>query len=192
MPISQQVVGGNSCGACAASYALEELQGATFTAQGVRNLWNSVQFGPLPWYTRMAGIQPTHSDPTKLSARLNLRRMFARPFLDTRSELYRYRWFIPLFQPDAIYHREGMREIRAGDQSQRAIGIYRTSGGLHYVLTKYDQGTYWIKDSNAWEPTYVQGPPALSSGTLFGRQVNGHTVQYQYLGASIVLTRSRL
>jgi hypothetical protein len=193
MPISQRDVGGNSCGACAASYALEEIRNVSFTREKIGALWRNVQFGPLPFYTGWLGIQPDHTDPTKLSVKLNYLRLFATPYLAKQSMLYRLSWFIPLFQPNSIYHREGMTRLAAmGGQYQRAIGIYLANGGLHYVLTKYDQDAYWIMDSNAWNPTYVKGPTSLSNNTQFTRSVNGQDVNYQYLGACIVVTRSRI
>ena len=73
-----------------------------------------------------------------------------------------------------------------------AIGIYDNGLGLHYILTKYESGRYWIKDSNAKFPEYVAAPFFMVVNKQFSADLNFSGTNpkpntYIYLGASLVV-----
>jgi hypothetical protein len=188
MSVSQKTVGGNSCGACAASYAVQEFLNKVLTASEIRSLWDDVKFDATLGSGEIlkgSGIQYDHTDPTKLGKKLTK--------YGLRVTLYRSK-NSALNGTDAILadsaslknDQEGMNAILDGNR--RAIGIYKVATvGLHYILTKFADNKYWIKDSNAKFPEYVQGPTLMSGKTPFSADVDGVGFSYQYLGACIVV-----
>lgn len=193
MAVSQQTVGGDSCGACAASYALQELLNQVLTINEIRTLWNDVKFDNTLGHTAMATLGPLtvywdHTDPTKLSGQLGNRGLYAVPYRSANSSLSAGNNAIDAYLHDAASIQdgtEGMGLLAAGEK--RAIGIYTANGGLHYVLTKFTINKYWIRDSNAKFPSYVAGPSVLSTGTIFQAPVDRTNVTYCYLGACLVV-----
>lgn len=193
MAVSQQTVGGDSCGACAASYVLQEFLNQVLTINDIRTLWNAVQFDNSRGHTTMVSLGPLtvywdHTDPTKLCEQLTNRGLHSVPYRSSSSPLSYNNNAI-----DAYLHKaasikngtEGMGLLSGGNR--RAIGIYTANGGLHYVLTKFTINKYWIRDSNARFPSYVEGPLVMSAGTTFQASVDNLNVTYRYLGACLVI-----
>lgn len=197
MPISQLVVGGNSCGACAASYALEELANHILSQTDIEDLWKAIQFNSDPSKKGqvMVTIGPfkaywEHTDPTRLNAELNNgknvgNKLKSTPYRDKKSPLQGIDKL--LSDSKAIQAGEGMDLIKA-DSKLRAIGIYVTSAGLHYILTKYEKGSFLIQDSNGAKPAY-ENAGNIQAGIPFTANLNSGTETYTYLGACLVVSK---
>ena len=181
--VSQRTdVQGQSCGACAASYVLEELLHLTFTKEDVENLWKRVQFGTAP---EPGFIEADHTDPTKL---LNaLRRAYPElnvaGYMAAGCPLARYTSI--LADPSVVQDGDPMEYLIA-NPTWRVIGIYKTDG-LHYVVTMYGKGRYHLRDSNASVPKYVPAPEVMRTNVPFSAPLDGGTESYTYLGAGILV-----
>lgn len=198
MPISQQVVGGNSCGACAASYVLWERnhQNDVLTRDKISDLYEAVKFDrargrePLVSVSGVT-IQCDHTDPIKLTKELRERyELSADAYLNSGSGLCSPQILSVLSKEIKIIYEEGMDQIVSGDRL--AIGIYYVPqyGGLHYILTKYEGSRYSIMDSNAVRPIFVPYSPSLSAPwttDVFTSDGKSTKVTYQYLGGCIVV-----
>lgn len=184
MPISQKVVGGNSCGACAISYVLEQRARKSFTVEKIRSLWDSIKFKE-----RASGpVLPDYTDPTLLTLELQKNGLAATPYIVHTSPL---RGLIGLvFKSDIIDKKgeEGMNLLSCG-RAPYAIGIYHAYGGYHYILTKFSEDSYWIMDSNAEHPNYTKITDfSTSTNASFHKSVDGQDVEYVYLGGCIVIS----
>lgn len=181
--VSQRThVQGQSCGACAASYVLEELLQRTFTKEDVENLWKRIQFGTPP---EPGFIEADHTDPTKLlnTLRRDYPELNVAGYLTADSPLAHLTSI--LADPSVVQDGDAMEYLIA-NPTWRVIGIYKTDG-LHYVATKYEKGLYHLKDSNASVPTYVAAPDVMRINEPFSAALDEGTVSYAYLGAGVLV-----
>lgn len=181
--VSQKTdVQGESCGACAASYVVEELLGGIFTKEQVEDLWRRVQFGS-PVKPGVIGAE--HSDPTKLL------KVLERDYPDLKlagcmagdSPLRALTQYVAY--PSVVQICEPMEKLIA-NPTWRLIGIYVTDG-LHYVATRYKNGHFYLKDSNGLVPTYVAGPDVIRISVPFSAPLEGGRECYTYQGAGILV-----
>ena len=206
MYYSQNTVGGNSCGACASSYALQELLGLYYNLAAIRGLYQDAMFDNTAaagtfWY---GILQNDHIDPTKLAEELEEDRMTVELYVSPASPLQP---LIHATKPDGTPVLHDPTRVNVGEGmslltlQNRAIGIYNCIGvGLHYILTKYDGTGYQIMDSNDLKPHYqvvVKNQPRpqqrftgpLSANQTIMASVNGRDYGYIYLGACVLVSR---
>ena len=195
MAISQLTVGGESCGACAASYVLEELAGKHLNLVAIKKLWYSVQFAPTKppnksFHPAAPYVLNSHTDPTKLVLALRKEGLNAHAHMQPHSPLAGL--MALLHDASVVKKQEGLR-LLIGMSKWRAIGIYFTTG-LHYVLTKHDGGHYQIMDSNGKIPAYIKPDkdsalPGLPPKNLaeISANVDGIKTNYKYQGACLIV-----
>ena len=145
--ISQKTdVPGQSCGACAASYVLEELLGLTFRKEDVDALWKTVQFGTAP---EPGFIEADHTDPTRLLKMLgrdySSLKLIGCMVADSPLKRYTQR----LAYPSVVQICDPPQKLIA-DPTWRLIGIYMTEG-LHYVATKFQDGFFHRCRVTSWD-----------------------------------------
>jgi hypothetical protein len=179
--VSQQIVGGNSCGACAASYALNDLGKKGAPDKGdITALWNKVQFG-----ADVGPVKKDYSDPAKLADQLG-NDLKVELCLTAGSSLES---LVPFLKGKTkVGSTDGMQKLKDG--GKRAIGIFATpKGEFHYMLTKYHGSKTMIVDSNDPKPDYVEIIPGLLTmkATFAHKWSDGTTHQYTYLGGCIVV-----
>jgi len=197
MPISQVTVGGNCCGACAASYLLEDFLKWVFSNGRIEDMWAQIAFdaGPANANLRSGanhpvlgpyGIHNEDTDPTKLTVLLTAMcpNISAKAYLHPNSPLVPV---VPkLFDQSQIVqpHRDGMG-LLAGMGNWRGIGIYRNKAGLHYMATRWAGGYYQVMDSNRNVPVYTNALRVMSLNANWNDPTLAET--YTYLGAVILV-----
>lgn len=191
MSVSQQTVGGESCGACASSYVIQEFLNQVLSINEIKALWEKVKFDSLKGNSLIAKIDGLslywdHTDPTKLLEKLRSDyNLTVKAYRSSISDLNSPNVDSLLENSNAIIEGDGMGQL--GNSNRRAIGIFLANGGLHYILTKYSINKFWIKDSNSKFPEYKEGPLLLANGTKFQGSVDNVPVIYKYLGACLVV-----
>jgi len=195
MPISQVTVGGNCCGACAASYVLEDLLNWVFSVGRIEDMWAQIAFDagnananlrsdtdhPL-----LPNIKNEDTDPTKLTVLLTAMypNISAKAYLHPNSPLAP---LVPnLFDPNQIVqpHRDGMG-LLAGMGNWRGIGIYQNNAGLHYMATRWAGGYYQVMDSNRNPPVYTNALRVMTHNATWNDPTLAEN--YTYLGAVILV-----
>jgi hypothetical protein len=160
MPYIQQKSGTESCGACAASYVLEDFGKATFNNwNDVQQIWNKIQ---LP----KNGVLPDgSSDPTLIAK--YLKDIYGLPVeccMPKASPLAKVATSGILAEANTILDKDGLNDIKK-DKNKLGIVIYALPKDpaaahppLHYMATRYKGNSLEIIDSNdddahrKWKP----------------------------------------
>lgn len=195
--ISQATVGGNCCGACAASYVLEDLLGKVFSVSDIMKLWAKIAFDPgsgnvnlksgnvLAPLSSTKNIHKEDTDPTKLTKELEASYpVKAKAYMHPKSAL---KGVVPLLS-DAkkIVKKDGIG-LLAGMEKWRGIGIYTNNGGLHYMATKWEGGHYKVKDSNRLPPVYTNALKTMDINDTWSDSTMTIAENYKYWGAIILV-----
>jgi hypothetical protein len=192
MTISQQTIGGNSCGACAVSYLVQEIKNYVLGMAEVKTLYSNAQFSNAKGHVEIvprSGVYYDYIDPTKLHKQVVNKYKFNCTSYRTKTSLLSGLDQL-LTDPSVVTTGDGLSLIKNG--SKRAIGIYDNGAGLHYILTKFENGRFWIKDSNAKFPQYEAAPFFMIENSCFIADLNISGMRpvsktYKYLGACLLV-----
>lgn len=180
MPYQQQQ-GGNSCGACSASYVLEDFGKKTFNNwNDVQTIWDNIKLAKNP-------ILPDgYSDPTRIAEYLsNTCGLPVECCIESKSSLNGLLGKGLLKDEKNIQKKDGIIEIKK-DVKKIAIAIYAGPSvpkapfpPLHYMATKFDGTGIKLIDSNDNDKdrTWKDASSFPIAGT------------YTYTGACIVVTK---
>jgi hypothetical protein len=207
--ISQKTVGGNSCGACATSYVLEDLLNFIYTKGDIEKIWEKVAFESgvgnanltasisgttVPHSNSTAaslGLEAVHTDPTKLVNYLTSisKALKVQAYLKKGSDLDSAGLSAFCEDSSKIDDGDGLAKLQDG---WWAITIVNNGAGFHYVpIKKTGVNSYSMMDSNE-DPTpslhkiSTGGFPGVTTfqATGLGTWAPGG---YKYLGGAVVV-----
>jgi len=204
MSISQKTVGGNSCGACATSYVLEDLLQFIYTKEDIEKIWEKVAFEPgnnnanlnksisgttVPHSDGTAaglGLEAVHTDPTKLVDYLTSisKALNVKAYLKSGSPLAGLSAFCE--DGSIIDTGDGLAKLQPG---WWAITIVNNGAGFHYVpIKKTGVNSFSMMDSNEDPtPSLHKIPTAGFPGVTNFKATGLTSFNYIYLGGAVVI-----